>query len=114
MIRGRTITDRRIGLGVILAAWQIGSASVGSYGLSSPSAVTSRFTAQMLNGELIRHSGYTIWESVCGAVIGGVPAVLLPFLLRRHPIMVAILDPFMVGGYGAPKLAFAPLFILWF
>jgi NitT/TauT family transport system permease protein len=28
--------------------------------------------------------------------------------------MIAILDPFMVGGYGAPKLAFAPLFILWF
>ena len=28
--------------------------------------------------------------------------------------MVAILDPFMAGGYGAPKLAFAPLFILWF
>jgi NitT/TauT family transport system permease protein len=40
--------------------------------------------------------------------------VLLPFLLRRQPIVVAILDPFMVGGYGAPKLAFAPLFILWF
>ena len=50
----------------------------------------------------------------CGAIVGGVPAVLLPFLLRRHPLMVAILDPFMVGGYGAPKLAFAPLFILWF
>ena len=29
-------------------------------------------------------------------------------------MIVAILDPFMVGGYGAPKLAFAPLFILWF
>jgi ABC-type nitrate/sulfonate/bicarbonate transport system, permease component len=29
-------------------------------------------------------------------------------------VIVAILDPFMVGGYGAPKLAFAPLFILWF
>ena len=28
--------------------------------------------------------------------------------------MTAILDPFMVGGYGAPKLALAPLFILWF
>ena len=40
--------------------------------------------------------------------------MLLPFLLRRQPLMVAILDPFMVGGYGAPKLALAPLFILWF
>jgi hypothetical protein len=53
-------------------------------------------------------------RAAIGTVVGGVPAVLLPFLLRRHPVMVAILDPFMVGGYGAPKLAFAPLFILWF
>jgi NitT/TauT family transport system permease protein len=114
MTRWRTITDRLIVLVIILAAWQIGSAIVGPYWLSSPWAVTSRFVAQMLSGELIRQSGYTIWESVCGAIAGGVPAVLLPFLLRRHPLMVAILDPFMVGGYGAPKLAFAPLFILWF
>ena len=42
------------------------------------------------------------------------PAILLPFLLRQLPIVTAILDPFMVGGYGAPKLALAPLFILWF
>jgi NitT/TauT family transport system permease protein len=114
MTRWRTTADRLLVLVIILAAWQIGSAIVGPYWLSSPWAVTSRFTAQMLSGELIRHSGYTIWESVCGAVIGGAPAVLLPFLLRRHPLLVAILDPFMVGGYGAPKLAFAPLFILWF
>ena len=42
------------------------------------------------------------------------PAAALPFALRRLPIVTAILDPFMVGGYGAPKLALAPLFILWF
>ena len=63
---------------------------------------------------MLFHGGYTINEALAGCVIGGVPAVLLPFLLRRQPIVVAILDPFMVGGYGAPKLAFAPLFILWF
>src|SRR4029078_11011669 len=68
----------------------------------------------LLGGELAFHGGYTINEALIGCVIGGVPAVLLPFLLRRQPIVVAILDPFMVGGYGAPKLAFAPLFILWF
>ncbi len=66
------------------------------------------------SGELLRHAGYTLAEAAAGTLIGGVPAVLLPFLLRRHPIVVAILDPFMVGGYGAPKLAFAPLFIVWF
>src|SRR5262249_50251056 len=55
-----------------------------------------------------------LWEAAAGTLIGGVPAVLLPFLLRRHPIMVAILDPFMIGGYGAPQPAFAPPFLLSF
>jgi NitT/TauT family transport system permease protein len=112
--RWQTLIDRLIVLVVILAAWQIGSLIVGAYWLSSPSAVVIRFTAQILDGELIRQGGYTIAESLIGVVVGGLPAVLLPFLLRRHPLVVAILDPFMVGGYGAPKLAFAPLFILWF
>ena len=53
-------------------------------------------------------------EAAAGFVIGALPAVALPFALRRLPIATAILDPFMVGGYGAPKLALAPLFILWF
>jgi ABC-type nitrate/sulfonate/bicarbonate transport system permease component len=114
MTRWRTYADRLVVLVVILAAWQVGSYFVGPYWLSSPWAVASRFVAQIWSGELIRQSAYTIEESLIGTIVGGVPAVLLPFLLRRHPIMVAILDPFMVGGYGAPKLAFAPLFILWF
>src|SRR5256714_1735055 len=113
-IRWRTVFDRLLGLAVLLPPWQIGSAIVGMYWLSSPWATISRFVAQTLDGELVRHAGYTLGEAAAGTFIGGVPAVLLPFMLRRHPIIVAILDPFMIGGYGAPKLAFAPLFILWF
>ena len=106
--------DRLLVLLILLAAWQGGSLWLGNYWLSSPWAVATRFVASLFNGELAFHGGYTINEALAGCVIGGVPAVLLPFLLRRQPIVVAILDPFMVGGYGAPKLAFAPLFILWF
>ena len=113
-IRWRTFVDRVLVLILILAGWQIGSALVGTYWLSSPWATISRFVAQIINGELIWHAGYTLGEAAAGTLVGGLPAVLLPFLLRRHPIIIAILDPFMVGGYGAPKLAFAPLFILWF
>jgi NitT/TauT family transport system permease protein len=113
-IRWRTVMDRLLVAIALVAIWQIGSLLVGIYWLSSPWAVTTRFVEQILSGELIRHAGYTLGEAAAGTLIGGVPAVLLPFLLRRHPMIVAILDPFMIGGYGAPKLAFAPLFILWF
>ena len=42
------------------------------------------------------------------------PGAVLPFLLRRAPRLTAVLDPYLVAGYGMPKLALAPLFILWF
>jgi ABC-type nitrate/sulfonate/bicarbonate transport system permease component len=113
-IRWRTLLDRVLVLLLILALWQAGSLWVGVYWLSSPWATASRFVELILNGDLIRHAGYTLAEAGAGTLIGGLPAVLLPFMLRRHPVIVAILDPFMVGGYGAPKLAFAPLFLLWF
>jgi len=114
MTRWRTHLDRAIVLVVLLAIWQVAGMILGIYWVSTPWATLSQFFATLWDGELIRQSGYTIEEAAMGAVIGGVPAVVLPFLLRRSPIMVAILDPFMVGGYGAPKLALAPLFILWF
>src|SRR3954462_13540025 len=110
----RVWVDRLIVLLILLATWQGGSLWLRHFWLSSPWGVASRFVASLLGGELVFHGGYTINEAVIGCVIGGVPAVRLPFLLRRQPIVVAILDPFMVGGYRAPKLALAPLFILWF
>jgi NitT/TauT family transport system permease protein len=113
-MRFRVWTDRLIVLLILLAAWQGGSMVLGEYWLSTPCAAASRFVTTLMSGELVFHGSYTVGEAVIGCIAGGVPAVLLPFLLRRHPIAVAILDPFMVGGYGAPKLAFAPLFILWF
>src|SRR5262249_21188319 len=108
-LRRRTLVDRLLVLALIIAVWQAGSAMVGIYGLSSPWATATRFIAMIASGELINQASYTIGEAVAGTLIAGVPAVLLPFLLRRHPTIVAILDPFMVGGYGAPKLALAPL-----
>ena len=113
-IRWQTHIDRLIVLAVLIAIWQGVSMIFGVYWVSTPWLAFTRFFTMLFDGELIRQSGYTIEEAFAGAFIGGVPAVILPFVLRRSPILVSILDPFMVGGYGAPKLALAPLFILWF
>jgi NitT/TauT family transport system permease protein len=113
-IRWRTQFDRVLVVTILLALWSLATWRFGTYWVSSPWAVAIRFVDMIASGELIRHAGYTLAEAAAGTLIGGVPAVLLPLLLRRHPALVAILDPFMIGGYGAPKLAFAPLFIVWF
>jgi NitT/TauT family transport system permease protein len=114
MKRYRQLMDRILVCIALLALWQLGSWEFGMYWLSTPWATLTKFIASVESGEMIRHAGYTVEEALLGALIGGVPAIILPFMLRRLPAWIAVLDPFMVGGYGAPKLALAPLFILWF
>ncbi len=99
---------------ILIAGWQALTLWRGVYWFSSPWGVLTRFINGILGGELLSHASYTASEAVIGFVIGAIPATILPFLLRRWPMATAILDPVMVGGYGAPKLALAPLFILWF
>jgi ABC-type nitrate/sulfonate/bicarbonate transport system permease component len=114
MKRYRALFDRILVGIVLIALWQLGSWVLGAYWLSTPWATLSRFATSIWSGEMIRQAGYTVEEAALGAVIGAVPAIILPFALRRLPSVVSVLDPFMIGGYGLPKLALAPLFILWF
>jgi NitT/TauT family transport system permease protein len=106
--------DQVLVLVVLLALWQGLSFAFGSYWVGSPWGVLTRLGNGAMSGEILRHASYTLLEAAAGFLIGALPAAALPFALRRLPIVTAILDPFMVGGYGAPKLALAPLFILWF
>ena len=114
MKRYRVLIDRILVCIACLALWQVASWVLGTYWVSTPWATISRFFVSLWDGELIRHAGYTVEEAALGGVIGAVPAIILPFALRRFPTVVQIIDPFMIGGYGLPKLALAPLFILWF
>ena len=114
MKRHRLLIDRILVCIALLALWQLASWYFGVYWVSTPRLTIVKFYNSMMSGEMLRHAGYTIEEAFIGAVIGAVPAIILPFTLRRLPGWVSVIDPFMVGGYGAPKLALAPLFILWF
>ena len=110
----RSRADQMLVLVALLAIWQGLSLAFGTYWIGSPWGVVTRLAGGVLSGEILTHASYTLLEAVAGFLIGAIPAAALPLLLRRLPIVTAILDPFMVGGYGAPKLALAPLFILWF
>ena len=114
MPKFRRLIDRLLVLVALLALWETLSRLNGPYWASSPWLTATRVITELRGGDLVFHAMHTLEEAVLGFAIGAVPAVLLPFALRRHPKISAIIDPFMVGGYGMPKLALAPLFILWF
>lgn len=106
--------DQALVMVLLLAIWQGLSLAFGTYWIGSPWGVATRLASGVASGEILRHASYTLLEAIAGFLIGALPAAALPFALRRLPTLTAILDPFMMGGYGAPKLALAPLFILWF
>jgi NitT/TauT family transport system permease protein len=113
-MRWRVIIDRCVILVLTIAAWQFCSSYFGTIWFSSPWSVLTRGIDEIRSGDLFFHMIYTLKAALYGSLVGGIPGALLPFVLRRHPVTGAILDPYFAGGYGVPKLALAPLFILWF
>jgi NitT/TauT family transport system permease protein len=111
---GRALRDRLVVALVALIAWQLVSLVFGPHWVPSPAATARRFLQLLVTGELLRHSLFTLAGAGGGFLAGSVPGAVLPFVLRRAPRVAAIVDPYLVAGYGMPKLALAPLFILWF
>jgi NitT/TauT family transport system permease protein len=111
---GRALRDRLVVAAAVLAAWQLATLIFGAHWVSPPLATAQRLIQLVASGELWRHTQFTLAAAVGGFLVGGVPGALIPFALRRAPRLAAILDPYFVAGYGMPKLALAPLFILWF
>ncbi len=110
----RVHVDRLVVFVLVIALWQFCSEYFGTIWFSSPWRVLTRFIDEVQNGDLYFNTIVTMKEAFYGALVGGIPGALLPFVLRRRPVTNAILDPYLAGGYGVPKLALAPLFILWF
>ena len=106
--------DRLALLVLAIAGWELCSLYFGTIWFSSPWGVLTRFLSEVWSGDLWFHTVYTLKAAFVGSLVGGIPGALLPFALRRHPLAGAIFDPYFAGGYGVPKLALAPLFILWF
>jgi NitT/TauT family transport system permease protein len=99
---------------IVIVVWQGLSIFCGSYWVPSPWSVASRLANDTVSGDMLTHILYTSTEAVLGFCLGGIPAAVLPFLLRRRPTLTSVLDPFMTAGYTVPKLALAPLLLLWF
>lgn len=115
--RRRTLTiviGRVIFFILLIVAWQIGSQLLGPLFLCSPLDVLFRLRDWTLDGTLWFNTEVTIEETLLGLLFGVTTGIVAGFLLGLQPILSKILDPFVVALYSIPKVALAPLFILWF
>jgi NitT/TauT family transport system permease protein len=105
----------RIAVGIaFLALWQLGSNAMGRDWLPGPVDTLARIWELAVSGQLARDTLVTFAEATAGMILGGAAGALLPFLLRLSPRLMTALDPLISAAFGVPKLALAPLFILWF
>ena len=81
---------------------------------SSPSAIANQLYEWFSTGTIWVHLLITLREFGIGLLLGGPAGVLVGFTLGRLPTTAAILNPFVTVVYSLPKLALAPLFVLWF
>ena len=99
---------------VFLAAWQWGPAALGL-----PEFVLPKFSrvveeAQRMAAEdLWRHTGITALEVIVGFVLGAMLGIAVGVALGLSPTAEAVLSPYILALQIAPKVAFAPLFVMW-
>lgn len=111
----RFIPAGRLALGIaFLVIWQLAANALGPNWMPGPVMTVERIWDMAVSGQLEYDTVITFWEAAIGMALGGAAGALLPFILRLSPRLMAALDPFISAAFGMPKLALAPLFILWF
>jgi NitT/TauT family transport system permease protein len=82
--------------------------------VSKPTAIAERLYEIFASGEIYPHLWTTGQELVLGYVIGVTGGVVGGYALGRSPRLATIFEPYVMAFYGVPKIALAPLFIIWF
>ena len=99
----------------VLVLWHLSSGVIVSeFFISSPVAVLSKLITWIMNGTLLFHTYHTVVVAVVGFLCGAVVGMSFGILLGRMQKLSDLLDPFILGFYSLPKVALAPLFVLWF
>jgi NitT/TauT family transport system permease protein len=99
----------------LLAIWQLSAGRlVDKFMISSPTDVIARLWGWIASGTIYVHVWATVYATVYGFVIGAVAGVVGGLWLGLSPFLSRLLDPFSWAFNALPKVALAPLFILWF
>lgn len=101
---------------LLLAVWEITVRQVGisALVLPAPSAVAKTLWTTLATGYLWPHIGATLAEMLLGLAIGGAAGLGIGVALAESALLDRVLKPYVIVSQVVPKLALAPLFVLWF
>ncbi len=67
-----------------------------------------------LGGPLWVHIGVTLEEILLGFLLGSLMGVGLGTVIAHSEVARRVLNPYLVASQAMPKLALAPIFVIWF
>ena len=100
---------------VFLLAWQFlpGWLGVPEFVLPNLTKTSGEAARIWANERLLWHAGITALEVVVGFVLGSLLGAMIGYALGFSPKVEAVLSPYLLALQIAPKVAFAPLFVMW-
>lgn len=100
----------------IIGLWEFAARErlVSPFLLPAFSRVVARLLNDIASGELLTLTGQTLLRLAISYSIATVLGVVLGILMGRVKIVRWFLDPVVSVGFPAPKIAFLPIFVLWF
>ncbi len=105
-----------VGFGVIfLLAWQFLPPALGvpSYIIPTVSDLAREFGRMVQRENLMVHVLSTVTIATVGFVVGSLLGAAMGYVLGMSVFIEKVLSPYILGLQIAPKVAFAPLFIMW-
>ncbi len=99
-----------------LLIWHFGTKYFGvpSYLLPGPIEVAKSAWVLYSSGLIFPHIGITLTQMVLGYFLGCIVAFLLGALVAEFVLAERIVFPYVVGFQSMPKVALAPLLLVWF
>lgn len=99
----------------LLLVWEFAAGNLfNEFWSSRPSLIGERLFALLKSGEIWRHVYTTVTEALLGLFLGALIGTPIGIALAHYRRAAKIVDPFVMGLYGLPRVALAPMFILWF
>ena len=81
---------------------------------STPTDVLARVWKEFASGEIWRHLGITLLETILAFAFGAGGGILFGFLFARRELLAAVFDPYIKAANALPRVVLAPIFALWF
>jgi ABC-type nitrate/sulfonate/bicarbonate transport system, permease component len=101
---------------VIILTWHliVTVGRVNPFLFPPPAAVGEKFVGLFATPSIWEHTGTTLSEILIGFGIAVVTGVVVGVVLGKLPWLEASVRPLIVITQVAPKVAFIPLFVIWF